>query len=464
MSDRAVNLRRWSHRSISKAIRFMDGDLKRRPHFLKGIEGRLTVSGVAHDKQLRVDGKEVVPKEQVAAVIKAFDDDPRTAGGRDRLYGHIARQKVGITRRDVMSYISNSEVHQLLRPKPRVVRHRAIITTDVGKKSQVDLIGPLDDPALNSGYLYICTYIDLFSKFAAARPLKSKAGPGVIAAIDSILESIKPEHRPRVIQADNGSEWGRAFETAMKNKWGIKTIHSASYKPSTNGCIERFNGTLKALLYSHMAKYGSKRWVDILDAVVANHNTSKHSVSGFSPTEALENPSLRSEIASNIRSAAEERKGPVDVKERELRVGDSVRVALTTKAQVRKGQLFAKSAGRVHWTQRLYVVRSISRPTLAFNRPQYLLSSGNRALTKRYFASQLMKVDEEKLIKNELTLADRPVYNDQLFNQEHHLRVDLPSREVSEEKSEERREESIAKSRPKRERKEPLRYGNFIRH
>jgi transposase InsO family protein len=435
--------------------------LKRRPAFLRGLETRLTITGAAHDKQLYVDGKQVVPKEQVGAVIKAYDDNPLYTGGRDRLYQHLARTKVGITRKDVMSYISNSEMHQLLRPKPRIVRHRAIITTDVGKRAQCDLIGPLDNPALNNGYTYICTFIDLFSKFAAARPLKSKAGPGVIAAIDSILESIKPEHRPSVLQSDNGSEFAKAFEAHLKKKWGIKTIHSASYRPQTQGAIERFNGALKALLYSHMAKYGSKRWVDILDAVVENHNTSKHSVSGYSPLQVLENPKLRTEVASNIRSAAEERKGPVDVKERELRVGDSVRVALTTRAQVRKGQLFAKSAGRVHWTQRIYTIRSVSKPTLAFDRPQYLLSYGNRALTKRYYASQLMKVDVGKLIKNELTLADRPTYNDKLFNQEHHLRVDMPSREVREEREEKREEESVAQSRPRRERRAPQRYGEW---
>jgi transposase InsO family protein len=455
MSDRIVNQRRWSHRNVSKAVRYLGSELKRRPAFLKGLETRLTVTGVAQDKQLHVDGKQVVAIEDVPAVIKSFDDNPRYGGGRDRLYEHIAREKVGITRRAVMDYISNSEVHQLTRPKPRVVRHRAIITTDVGKKAQCDLIGPWDNPALNNGYSYICTFIDLFSKFAAARPLKSKAGPGVIAAIDSILESIKPEHRPRVLQSDRGSEFAKAFEAHLKKKWGIKTIHSAPYRPQTQGAIERFNGTLKALLYSHMAKYGSKRWVDILDAVVENHNTSKHSVSGYSPLQVLENPKLRSEVASNIRSAAEERKGPADAKERELSVGDSVRVALTTRAQVRKGQLFAKSAGKQHWSNRVYVVRSISRPAEAFQRKQFLLQYGKRALTKRFYASQLMKIDVDKLVKNELTIADRPTYSDTLFDSEKHLRVDLPSRTVVDSPA----QTHTVNIRPKRERRAPQRYG-----
>lgn len=195
MADRAVNQRVWSHKNVSKTTRFLAGELKRRPAFIRSIETRLTLGP---DKKLLVDGLEVVPIEDVTEVIKTFDNDPRYGGGRDRLYGHISRQKAGITRSMVAEYISNSESHQLTQPKPRVIRNRAIVVSGVGKQAQFDLVGPLDDPALNNGYQYILTFIDLFSKWAAARPLKNKEGPSVIEGADSILESVKPEHRPRV--------------------------------------------------------------------------------------------------------------------------------------------------------------------------------------------------------------------------------------------------------------------------
>ena len=110
----------------------------------------------------------------------------------------------------------------------------------------------MPDAKLNNDCEYILTYVDLFSKFAAARPLKNKEGKTVIEAVDSIFESLKPDQRPRVLQADNGSEFKEGFARHVKEKWGSKLIHSSAYKPSTQGQIERLNSTLKGLLNSHM--------------------------------------------------------------------------------------------------------------------------------------------------------------------------------------------------------------------
>jgi hypothetical protein len=102
--DRAINTRKWTARNISKATRYVAGELKRRPAFLKGIEGRLS----APDKQLLVDNKEVVAVEDAPQVIQQYDLNPRYGGGRDRLYEHIAREKAGITRRMVAQASSHS--------------------------------------------------------------------------------------------------------------------------------------------------------------------------------------------------------------------------------------------------------------------------------------------------------------------------------------------------------------------
>jgi hypothetical protein len=138
--DRSVNQRKWTARNLSKTTRYLAGELKRRPAFLKGLETRLKVD----NNGLLVDNKRVIAVEDAPEIIKKYDLDPRFGGGRDRLYQHLSGEYAGITRRMVSEYVRNSESHQLLRPKPCIVRHRAIITTDIGKKSQVDLI-EMDD-------------------------------------------------------------------------------------------------------------------------------------------------------------------------------------------------------------------------------------------------------------------------------------------------------------------------------
>src|SRR4051794_39477348 len=99
-----------------------------------------------------------------------------------------------------------------------------------------------------------------------------------------------------------------------------------------------------------MTKNSSRRWVDILPAVVRNHNGTKSTVTGFTPLEVLEkSEETRAKVAQRIREAAAKRAPDVDAKEKELQVGDSVRVALTTEARVRKNAAFAKALG-VNWS------------------------------------------------------------------------------------------------------------------
>ena len=65
-------------------------------------------------------------------------------------------------------------------------------------------------------------------------------------------------------------------EAALCKKFSVKQVFSSAYRPHSQGCIERFNGTLKRLLYLHMARFKTKVWVDILDDVIANYRSMKH--------------------------------------------------------------------------------------------------------------------------------------------------------------------------------------------
>ena len=118
----------------------------------------------------------------------------------------------------------------------------------------------------------------------------------------------------------------------------------------------------------------------------------------------------------------------VDEKEHDLNVGDHVRISKGTLTEVKKNS-FAKGINQ-NWSRRIYTIISKSSPEAEFQRPWYTLQYKERVMSKKYFASQLMKVDIEKLIKDINPLEERPDYKPAIFNQEKHLKVDLPSREV----------------------------------
>jgi hypothetical protein len=71
-------------------------------------------------------------------------------------------------------YVKNSETHQNLK---KMITTRPIMLTEPGIMASVDLIDVSKYAALNDGYTFILTYIDLFSKWVDARPPWTRLWP-----------------------------------------------------------------------------------------------------------------------------------------------------------------------------------------------------------------------------------------------------------------------------------------------
>ena len=54
--------------------------------------------------------------------------------------------------------------------------------------------------------------------------------------------------------------------------------------------VERFNRTLKGRMYRYFTPNQTKRWVDVLQDLVANYNTSYHRTIKMTPEEAMLDP------------------------------------------------------------------------------------------------------------------------------------------------------------------------------
>ena len=78
----------------------------------------------------------------------------------------------------------------------------------------------------NDGIKYLLSVIDVFSKYLHVVPLKSKTGPSVTPAFESVLKNArfpKPIHMGAVwVQTDRGKEFlNRPFQDMLKRK-GIR--------------------------------------------------------------------------------------------------------------------------------------------------------------------------------------------------------------------------------------------------
>ncbi|MEM3062435.1 MAG: integrase core domain-containing protein, partial [Nitrososphaerota archaeon] len=94
-----------------------------------------------------------------------------------------------------------------------------------------------------------------------------------------------------------------------------KQIFGAPYNPQSQGQIERFNRTLKNLIFRHFTLYNTKIWKDSLQQFVESYNNTVHS-------------STQAKPLTEIRKVAPKPPEPPKLRGRDPQVGDLVRLSL----------------------------------------------------------------------------------------------------------------------------------------
>ena len=262
------------------------------------------------------------------------------------------------------------------------------------------------------------TYIDLFSKWAAVVPLKNKTIIAVTAGMKKLLDDLPEAWRPKLLQSDRGTEFGKTFEDALHAR-KIKTIHSAAYSPQTQGAIERFNRTLKSAMFELMTRRQDTRYIDYIPALVENFHGTKHGTTGFKPSEIMESMPLSDEAIALVHERMRTKIKRSTQHETTFEIDDFVRVAVTTESAVRKTERFRKKISE-NWSREVFQVYAVSEPESAATQPQYLLKnlSTNRKSKKRYFGYQLQRTapmdeddgDDGEISEPEEEQENRPVF------------------------------------------------------
>jgi transposase InsO family protein len=155
-----------------------------------------------------------------------------------------------------------------------------MVVGDVGEVLSLDLTGP--HPATSGGHRYILTFIDHFSRWAEAVPVRNQEAVTVAKAL--VVHWISRFGCPLQILTDQGSCFEAELFQDLCRLLGIDKVRTSPYKPSTNGMLERFHKTLNAMLAKVVA--GSHRdWNEQLPMVLAAYRASIHSGTGFSPNK-----------------------------------------------------------------------------------------------------------------------------------------------------------------------------------
>ena len=252
---------------------------------------------------------------------------------------------------------------------------------------QIDLIEIGKMAKANDNYRYLLTAIDIFSRYAFVEPLKDKTALVFLKGFKTIIK--KARQLPRKILADRGLEIKNKFFKDYCRRNGITLLHSDNFVHAP--FVERFNRSLKSLMFKYMTSRGTDRFIHVLQSLVKTYNSRVHRMIGMSPAEAE-----KAKNASKVRMKQEEVYGKIQRRPPKFKKGQTVRIS-KYRAQFDRG--YDKQ-----FTEEIFKIRRV------FTRlpiPTYELETldGDETIEGNFYANELTSVkppkvfDIEKIVK-----------------------------------------------------------------
>ena len=270
---------------------------------------------------------------------------------------------------------------------------------------QVDLVDVSNIAGSNSGYKFILTCIDVFSKYAWAVPMINKSSATTASAFEKIF---KEERKPNLIYSDDGKEFKgeckRYLESLNIKIFITNTVNKAAV-------VERFNRTLKEKMYRYFTYKKSiknkathlhdKRYLDVLQDLVQSYNNSYHRSIKTTPNKV--NKTNASTVFKNLYGYTKKDGDQTEVRVK-FKKGDHVRV-------VKEKSIFEKGY-TASWSKEIYIIDKIyiQVPVL-----YTLIDSKGSIKPGKYYTEQLQKVliseDTKEIVEKEapLPILENPI-------------------------------------------------------
>ena len=240
----------------------------------------------------------------------------------------------GLSEKQVKTWLKAQPTYTLHKQAQKSYPTRHYIVHDIDEQWQADLADVALLAKKNKGYHFILTVIDLFSRYAWARPLKTKHGSEVAAAFKSIFSEGRI---PKRIQTDQGKEFENRQVRALFNEHDIELFSvKSAYKAAV---VERFNRTLKTRLWRYFTANVTQKWTDVLQDAVHAYNHSVHRMIKQRPVD------VTAATVDQVRDI----KRPLPPRGKmDLNVGDKVRIS-KVKSVFAKGYL-------PNWTEEIFTI------------------------------------------------------------------------------------------------------------
>eukprot|EP00732_Lithocolla_globosa_P001418 Lithocolla_globosa_v1_NODE_702_length_3415_cov_5.136607.p1 type:complete len:497 gc:universal NODE_702_length_3415_cov_5.136607:1886-3376(+) len=221
--------------------------------------------------------------EAVAAVFLQQHTN-RSHPHRDATFANISVSHVGIPVSKIASLISECEAcqsHNTVKTRDDMTNVVSYITWGHVQMDLIDLKKFCDE---NDGFNWIMTLTDVRTKYAVARPLRSKTMEDIVCQLADIISI----HGPMpILQSDRGPEFKNKLLDSFCLTFNIDLRHGRVRHPQSQGQVERFNQTLVRKIsknnFDTTTGVTDTRYIDKLSDVVFDYNITKQRAVGNRP-------------------------------------------------------------------------------------------------------------------------------------------------------------------------------------
>ena len=322
-------------------------------------------------------------------LLKSIYYDPNHSAGFSsikKLYDAVKGN--GVSYNEVKNWLQGENTYTLHKPVRKKFPRIKTVTDGINHQWQGDLVDLKMFSRFNSGYKYILTLIDVFSRKAWAIPVKSKLGKDIKKALQTVFS----QNKPQILQTDKGREFiNDTVQEYLKDE-GVYFFTSQNDDIKC-AIVERFNRTLKGKMFKYFTSKGTKRYINVLQDLVNSYNNSKHRSIKMTPNE-VTNINTSNVFVNQYGFLSRREMLKRKFKNPKLFPGTSVRIPYKTDI-TQKGYL-------PNWTDEVFKVdKSIKGPMYR------LRDSSNQIIEGRFYPYEVQQINSDPEYRIEKVIKSR---------------------------------------------------------
>ena len=205
--------------------------------------------------------------------------NPAAFSGLEKTW-NVIKSEGKVTKKQLKEWLLEQDTYSSYFPVRRKFNRPRTISPGVNYYWGSDVAYMLPFAEYNNDHSYFVVFIDIFTRYAYAEPLKTLRGKEMVEVMRDVFKTEKP----RYLYTDSGTEYtNRIVQRYLKQE---SITHYTSRNEKKVAHAERLIKQLKRKLLQYMNEKNTHEWVGTLQDVVQAYNNSYHRVINMTPAQA----------------------------------------------------------------------------------------------------------------------------------------------------------------------------------